>query len=1029
MSCKNKIQFRAILLLIALLAAVGVYAADNALDDLLAKYPANNAVEFNAVNSQLMQMGEAGLADLCGRLTPPQQGGDAAVRFAISGLTKYIKMQNDEANRKLAVRAMLAALNKASDNDVKAFLIEQIQFIGKEEAIAPLSRYLTDERLCEPAAAALFSIKAPESSAALLFALPQVNDSLKPVIIKNLGDLRSRAAALALVPFTESGDLNTRLMAYYAIANIGDLSAANPLKRALTKTSGYEQKQAMSAYLRFASRLAESQADEAALEIYRNLLSTYTAAEDVNIQCAALEGLVSIEKENALDDLLKAVDSPFKEYRVFALKLANKVPGNKATWRWIEKYKMVSPETRTEILTFLGSRGDKIALPTLLEALNDPDAAVKLAAIPASFQLGGLESVPFFTSLLRTDDEAIINAVKETLLQVSGDYLITTISYILSNVPVPAKVALLDIIAQRKADLFYLDVLSYAEDENPSIRMAALKTLKEIVIAENSSDLIKLLEKVSGDEAEELENALYATVEPMATAREKVDFLVKAFESVSEEKKVHGIHLLEKIRGEEALATVIPALECPVLKEDAALAVVRIVCPQEGDAFGMRSNEAYCALEKAIPLLEDQELIDNAKKHLPAPLPAPDADGFVSLFNGKDMSGWVWNNSWQGNDGGYTVQDGAMVCDPEKAGNIYTDREFSDFIFRFEFKMMTKAANNGVGIRAPLTGDAAYSGMEIQILDHDDPEYSWIKPYQAHGSVYGTIPAERGYLKPVGEWNDEEIKIDGRWIQVTLNGHVITQGHLDAARMPNTLDHLDHPGLARTTGHIGFLGHGYSLGFRNLRVKELNTEPRPDNVPPEGFTALFNGTDLTGWKGLVASPPERAKMTPEQLAEAQTKADESMRQNWKVENGVLVFSGKGDNLCTIKDYGDFEMLVDWKILEKGDSGIYLRGSPQVQIWDPQNFHLGSGGLYNNQKNPSGPLVNADHPIGEWNTFRIIMVGERVTVFLNDKLVVDNTIMENYWERDKPIYPTGSLELQNHGNTLYFKNIYVRELTK
>ena len=202
---------------------------------------------------------------------------------------------------------------------------------------------------------------------------------------------------------------------------------------------------------------------------------------------------------------------------------------------------------------------------------------------------------------------------------------------------------------------------------------------------------------------------------------------------------------------------------------------------------------------------------------------------------------------------------------------------------------------------------------------------------------------------------------------------------------------------------------------------------RKENQPPRGFTALFNGQDLTGWKGLVKNPIERAKMDADELEKAQAKADSSMRTNWKVEDGVLVFSGKGDSLCTEKDYGDFEMYVDWKIKEKGDSGIYLRGSPQVQIWDTANFKLGSGGLYNNKNNPSKPLVDADNPVGEWNTFRIKMVGERVSVWLNGQLVVDNTVLENYWERDKPIYPTGQIELQNHGNTLYFKNIYIREI--
>jgi len=202
---------------------------------------------------------------------------------------------------------------------------------------------------------------------------------------------------------------------------------------------------------------------------------------------------------------------------------------------------------------------------------------------------------------------------------------------------------------------------------------------------------------------------------------------------------------------------------------------------------------------------------------------------------------------------------------------------------------------------------------------------------------------------------------------------------------------------------------------------------RADNTPPEGFKALFNGKDLTGWKGLVGNPKTRAKMTADKLSAAQDKADAGMRKHWKAQDGVLVFDGEGRNLCTEKDYGDFEMYVDFKILAKGDSGIYLRGSPQVQIWDPKLRNLGSGGLFNNQKNESQPKAIADNPAGEWNTFYIKMVGDRVTVRLNGKLVTDNVVMDNYWERNKPIYATGQIELQNHGNTLYFKNIYLREL--
>ena len=205
--------------------------------------------------------------------------------------------------------------------------------------------------------------------------------------------------------------------------------------------------------------------------------------------------------------------------------------------------------------------------------------------------------------------------------------------------------------------------------------------------------------------------------------------------------------------------------------------------------------------------------------------------------------------------------------------------------------------------------------------------------------------------------------------------------------------------------------------------------------PPAGFVALFNGKDLTGWKGLVGNPRTRPTMAAEVLAKEQAAKDALAKEHWTVQDGVITYSGKGKiSLCTEKQYGNFELYVDWKIGPDGDTGIYLRGTPQVQIWDPFNNpnlkngeDKGSGGLWNNQKNPRDPLVMADNPIGQWNTFFIRMVGEKVWIDLNGKRVVDNVTMENYWERDKPIYPREQIELQDHGNPIYFRNIYIKEL--
>ncbi|HEY9174800.1 MAG TPA: DUF1080 domain-containing protein [Verrucomicrobiae bacterium] len=403
--------------------------------------------------------------------------------------------------------------------------------------------------------------------------------------------------------------------------------------------------------------------------------------------------------------------------------------------------------------------------------------------------------------------------------------------------------------------------------------------------------------------------------------------------------------------------------------------------------------------------------------------------GFVSLFDGQTLNGWKHVG---GPADGYGVKDGVIFCSPN-GRNLFTERIYSDFVLRFEFKL-EDGANNGVGIRAPLQGDAAYLGMEIQILEDaaaDRGKWGKLRPEQYHGSIYDVVAAKRGALKPAGQWNTEEITADGRHIKVVVNGLTLVDANLNDVADPEKI--RKHPGLFSERGHIGFLGHGDYLEFRNIRIKEL-AKPQKDNVAPAGFTALFNGKDLTGWKGLVADPKKRAAMSAEALAAAQAKADALMRENWKLDDGAVVYRGKSfDNLCTVKDYADFELVCDWKITPNSDSGLYLRGSPQVQIWDPftapvkAGNEVGSGGLFNNQKNPAKPLKVADKPIGEWNRFRILMVGEKVHVFLNGELVVNNTTLENYWDRSQPIFSSGQIELQAHTTPVWFKNIYVREI--
>ena len=393
-----------------------------------------------------------------------------------------------------------------------------------------------------------------------------------------------------------------------------------------------------------------------------------------------------------------------------------------------------------------------------------------------------------------------------------------------------------------------------------------------------------------------------------------------------------------------------------------------------------------------------------------------------SLFNGTDLRGWTGE--------GYVVEDGSILCTP--AGQILmTEQTFSNYIFEFDFKL-PPGGNSGLGIHYPGTGDGAYSGMEIQILDNSDPKYEALKDYQFHGSLYLLAPAKKSGLKPVGEWNHERVIVLGSAVMVELNGEIILRANLDdlSARNPK------HEGARRRAGHLAWLGHGDRVAFRNIQILETPPLANTDGVTAAGFTPLFNGKNLDGWKH--GNSPE-----------------------WTVVNGVLKHSGRrGEpaDLWTEKEYGDCTLVCDWRWsgsgplkmqpivlpdgtnklgdggkpelveIEELDSGIYLRGSSasQVNLW---NWTVGSGEVYGYRTNPAmsaevraqvTPKGKADRPLGEWNRTMITIKGDRLTVALNGRVVVDNAQLPG-------IPAKGAIGLQHHGSAIDFANLWIKEL--
>jgi len=1111
--------------LIACVAAgpMGAPAQDNSAggsSGLLQGIPTANLEQADAKAASLLGGGGAAVREMARLLPLNPQDEATSARYLLDSAVLHVNKPGNEAKKKVLLEGLAAEIGQTTDTQSSALLIDFLFRIDKAAAIPTVAKYVAHKELSERAVRALLNTGDKAVVAPLLKHLPKARGTVRTAIIYGMADLDAKEAAGSLTTLAKDKDPETRKAATYALAALGAPQAEAALAAAVKEsTAPLAHGRALSWQVLYSDRIAQAGQKDKAVDILQKLLNE-TPEDQAHVQVKALSTLVDLQGSAALDTLIEMTSHSNSEVRNAALQLAQRLEDGDVIGKYTQVLDRSTSQSQAEILAMLGRRGDKAALETILKQLENSQPEVAAAAATAAYRLAGAEALPKLLPVVKSEDEPVLDAIRQALLQSKNEGLADQVETVLANASTKGKVMLLGVLADRQAREKKDLVMKEAHASERQVRTAAIKALESLAGPEDLTNLVPLLLNAKGEaERTAAQRTLAAVAKRHENAEERLKPLVeayagaelqnkeailgtfaqlggqqalelvsrettgtqpeiqtaairalsdwtttdalpklleltelpeenhhvlamrgyirlldqdkmkptqkaKAFEQAlkiarrAEEKK-QILTSLGDVRTTPALRAVVPYINQEDFKAEASLAATKIVLPRGRRDDGVRDAEGVAALLRAIPNLQEAAMKKRAEKfvyevnyEIETTQPTPDEEGFVSLFNGTDLTGWT------GSTDGYEVQEGAIVCIPKKGGNLYTQRQFDNFVLRFEFKL-TPGANNGLGIRAPLQGDAAFEAMELQILDNTG--HKNLKPWQLHGSIYGVAEAKDGALKPAGEWNVQEVTARDGNISVVLNGTKIVEANVWEIPVDKTLDGRPHPGLHRKEGHIGFLGHGSRIDVKNIRIKELINEA------PEGFTALFNGKDLSGWKGLVENPIKRKAMSTEELAKAQAAADELLKKHWKVVNGVLVFDGDGSHACTTKDYSDFEMLVDWKIGPNGDSGIYLRGSPQVQIWDPANWPVGSGGLYNNQKNTSSPLVTADSPIGQWNRFRIKMVGENVTVHLNDKLVVDNTPLENYWDRKQPIFPIEQIELQSHGSPAYFRNIFIREL--
>lgn len=886
------------------------------IQNLLNKLPAQDAVEAELINGALLQFGSAGIQKIC-NLLDSKEGGVKA-QFALNGLAKYVSKLDLETSRLLFSNSIMEVLEKSVDYKIKSFLMSQLQIAGKDETVETLGNYLAAEKLYKPAVQVLVAIGSEKAKQKILSELKKENPLNQITLMKALGELRCEKAIPLFVKSAQSKNKTIRLTALFALANTGAQEAKELFVRALQQESGIIQTEIYSYYHLLARRLFEHSDKNSGIDICKILVNSATGEE---VKSAALSSLVEFKGAVAIDDLLRAFDTENETLHGTAIQLSAKILGADATKKWTDKIAHVSGSAQIKIISMLGDRGDKTALPKLYQLLHSQNKSNRIAAIAAVAKLDQEKAIPQLIQLLtKTEDSEEIAQVKRALFQFSTKDLVNPIAKNLEKVTPPSQIALLEILVQRNPQVKTKPIFKLISNGDQKVRIEAIKALGNLATEKDFNKLVKLLLALeSRTEQKQFQRTIAACINKSKNPDKLTNELIKKYKKLKADKKITILQTLCRVDNKLALETITKETRNGDSKiKDVAIRVL--------------SN---CNNPIAVaPLLQIIKTTENESHQILA------IRGCIRIIGMSDF--------------------------PDKK----KIRILENLIHQAKRQEEKKLALAALG--------------EIKTI--------------------GSLKVVRNYL------NDYLLKTEAAIATVKI---VVPER--------NRKNNFSGPEIA-----IALMNGDPAL--QNL-IENQYSEFSGLNQPPRGFTQLFNGKDLNNWKGLVENPIKRAQMSKEELAAAQIVADENMYEHWRVEDGILMFDGKGHSLCTAKDYENFEMLVDWKIQKGGDSGIYLKGSPQVQIWDPAQWPEGSGGLYNNQKGPRKPLEAADNPIGEWNTFRIKMIKDRVTVFLNDVLVVDNVVMENYWERDKQIYPIGQIELQAHSTPLYFKNVYIRELPR
>lgn len=893
--------------------------ASTIIADALNILPANDKATEDKLMVEILETGTKGVVELAMMLKPASVGGNAKIEYALDGLCDFV---SDPANKQYGLimsDGLRKAIEKADNDEVKAYLISLFRGFGNRKDVDFLSEYVKNENLAEVAIQTIASI--PGSARNIVDLAENSTPGNRKVLAYAIADNSVRKTEDILIQWLEGADVETQEAVYYALSVVGgDKSLKLLSAKAKSLKYNYDPTDATASYVRLLGKYA-TRKDTAVVE---NGTAKMLKSKNTNINIAAMNLLVQTKGDAAVEMLLKSLKNKDIQVRMTALDLLKPMADSTVCAAVVRN---MSKKHDAEALNWLGEVGDKTQLEYVVNQLDSKDSLAVCEAIQSIIKIGDKDAmmnlVPFFgtvyqpvlkSAVVSTNNDCdvmIAEALKGTNEQVIGA---------------------LNVLESRTFINQVYAVRRLLNNDNQYVRAAAFKALKGVSNAGTSEYLRDLLVRVDEEYVTDVQDAImksmaYATdksksnfvyllknVEPAKTTRfyrvfayfgddlsitklmdgyksaktrnEALDALL-SIDNVNLADTLYNIGINDKANMERIMKRyvyLIDKSERPAMDKLNSYRLVLGLNPK-ADVKNqiikyMEATQLHQSIVIASYYLDDEETAQQAAntivniatrhpefngqeitdlllrikdilndgdamykrtqidEHLKKIAQTPKfelsddekAEGFVVLFDGTNLDKWV------GDKNGYIIQNGNIYvsADYGNEGNLYTAEEYSDFVYRFEFCFMRPGVNNGVGIRTPMNVDAAYYGMEIQILDHDDPIYAGLREYQVHGSVYGVIPAKRVKFPELGTWNTEEIYAKGDHIRVTVNGEVIVDGNIRKAcngrnvapegkknAKSGTVDQSNHPGLFNKSGKISFCGHGEGLLIRNVRVKEL----------------------------------------------------------------------------------------------------------------------------------------------------------------------------------------------------------------